>query len=101
VPNPSFILMVPVGPERELAAQVIQSMAKKAGFDVKLQVTEFARALDMAMQGKMQASPWSRVFVPYSGSPDYYGFTTARHFGPNHRSIQCMARSRITSAAHG
>jgi peptide/nickel transport system substrate-binding protein len=36
VPNPSFTLMVPIGPEIELAAQVIQSMAKEAGFDIKL-----------------------------------------------------------------
>ena len=65
VPNPSFTLMVPIGPENELAAQVIQSMAKEAGFDVKLQVTEFARALDMSAQGKMEA-----FFLGWSGRTD-------------------------------
>jgi peptide/nickel transport system substrate-binding protein len=54
-PNPAFTLMVPVGPENERVAQVIQAMSKEAGFDVKLQVTEFARSLDEAEKGNMQA----------------------------------------------
>jgi peptide/nickel transport system substrate-binding protein len=65
VPNPSFTLMVGIGPENERAAQVIQSMAKEAGFDIKLQVTEFARALDLATQGRMEA-----FFVGWSGRTD-------------------------------
>jgi peptide/nickel transport system substrate-binding protein len=65
VPNPSFTLMVPIGPEPERAAQVIQSMAKEAGFDIKLQVTEFARALDLAELGKMEA-----FFLAWSGRTD-------------------------------
>ena len=65
VRNPSFTLMVPVGPENELAAQVIQSMAKEAGFDVKLQVTEFARALVMSTQGNMEA-----FYLGWSGRTD-------------------------------
>jgi peptide/nickel transport system substrate-binding protein len=54
-PNPTFDLMVPTGPENERVAQVVQSMAQEAGFDVKLQVTEFARALDLSDEGKFQA----------------------------------------------
>jgi peptide/nickel transport system substrate-binding protein len=65
VPNPSFTMMVPIGPEIELAAQVIQSMAKEAGFDIKLQVTEFARALEMATQGNMEA-----FYLDWSGRTD-------------------------------
>jgi peptide/nickel transport system substrate-binding protein len=65
VPNPSFTLTVPIGPEPERAAQVIQSMAKEAGFDVKLQVTEFARALEMSTQGKMEA-----FYLGWSGRTD-------------------------------
>jgi peptide/nickel transport system substrate-binding protein len=65
VPNPSFTLMVGIGPENERAAQVIQSMAKEAGFNIKLQVTEFARALDLATQGQMEA-----FFVAWSGRTD-------------------------------
>jgi peptide/nickel transport system substrate-binding protein len=64
-PNPSFTMMVPIGPENERGAQVIQSMAKEAGFDIKLQVTEFARALDLATQGKMEA-----FYLGWSGRSD-------------------------------
>jgi peptide/nickel transport system substrate-binding protein len=65
VPNPAFTMMVEVGPEYERVAQVIQSMAKEAGFDIKLQVTEFARALDLATQGKMEA-----FYLGWSGRTD-------------------------------
>jgi peptide/nickel transport system substrate-binding protein len=54
-PSPSFTLMLPNGPENERVAQVIQSMAQEVGFDIKLQVTEFARALDLSDQGNFQA----------------------------------------------
>jgi peptide/nickel transport system substrate-binding protein len=54
-PSPSFTLMVPIGPENERVAQVVQAMSKEAGFDVKLQSTEFASALSLAEEGKMQA----------------------------------------------
>jgi peptide/nickel transport system substrate-binding protein len=65
VPSPSFTMMVPIGPENERAAQVIQAMAKEAGFDVKLQVTEFARALELARQGQMEA-----FYLGWSGRTD-------------------------------
>ncbi|MBO0751208.1 MAG: ABC transporter substrate-binding protein, partial [Bradyrhizobiaceae bacterium] len=61
----SFTMMVPIGPENERAAQVIQAMAKEAGFDIKLQVTEFARALDLATQGRMEA-----FYLGWSGRTD-------------------------------
>jgi peptide/nickel transport system substrate-binding protein len=35
--------------------QVVQAMAKEAGFDVKLQATEFATSLDMADKGQFEA----------------------------------------------
>jgi peptide/nickel transport system substrate-binding protein len=64
-PTPSFTLMVGIGPENERSAQVIQSMAQEAGFDIKLQVTEFARALDLSENGQMQA-----FYVAWSGRTD-------------------------------
>jgi peptide/nickel transport system substrate-binding protein len=64
-PNPSFTMMVGIGPENERVAQVIQSMAQEAGIDVKLQVTEFARALDLSEKGEMQA-----FYVAWSGRTD-------------------------------
>jgi peptide/nickel transport system substrate-binding protein len=57
--------MVGIGPENERAVQVIQSMAQEAGFDVKIQVTEFARALDLSQNGQMQA-----FYVAWSGRTD-------------------------------
>ena len=54
-PSPSFTLMVPNNPETQRVAEVIQSMAKEAGFDIKLQVTEFASALKLSEEGKMEA----------------------------------------------
>ena len=64
-PNPSFTLMVPVGPENQRVTEVIQSMAKEAGFDIKLEATEFARALDLSVAGKMQA-----FYIGWSGRTD-------------------------------
>jgi peptide/nickel transport system substrate-binding protein len=64
-PHPSFTLMVGIGPENERAVQVIQSMAQEAGFDIKLQVTEFARALDLSEKGEMQA-----FYLNWSGRTD-------------------------------
>jgi peptide/nickel transport system substrate-binding protein len=64
-PNPAFTLMVPIGPEVERVAQVIQSMAQEAGFDIKLQVTEFASSLKLSEEGKMQA-----YLIGWSGRTD-------------------------------
>jgi peptide/nickel transport system substrate-binding protein len=48
-------LMVPKGAEFEAVAQVIQSMAAEAGFDLKIRVTEFATSLKQAEAGEYQA----------------------------------------------
>src|SRR6266700_505233 len=55
VPNPSFTLMTPTNSDQQKLAQVVQSMAKEAGFDVKIQSTEFATSLDMADKGQFEA----------------------------------------------
>jgi len=47
--------LVPKNPEVEAAAQVIQSMAAEAGFDLKIRVTEFATSLKQAEAGEYQA----------------------------------------------
>jgi len=54
-PPVSVDFMVPKGPEAEAAAQVIQSMAAEAGFDLKIRVTEFATSLKQAEAGEYQA----------------------------------------------
>ncbi|MBV9561577.1 MAG: ABC transporter substrate-binding protein, partial [Bradyrhizobium sp.] len=47
--------MVPKGPELEAVAQVVQSMAAEAGFDMKIRVTELATSLQQAEAGNYQA----------------------------------------------
>ena len=57
--------MVPNNPESRQAAEVIQSMAAEAGFDMKIRVTEFATSLKEAEQGRFQA-----FFIGWSGRVD-------------------------------
>ena len=55
VPNPSFTLMTPTNTDQQRLAQVVQAMAKEAGFDVKIQSTEFSTSLNMADKGEFEA----------------------------------------------
>ena len=54
VPNPSFTLMTPTTSDAQKIAQVVQSMVKEAGFDAKIQATEFATSLDLADKGQFE-----------------------------------------------
>jgi peptide/nickel transport system substrate-binding protein len=54
-PPISVDFMVPKGAETESVAQVVQSMAAEAGFDMKIRVTEFATSLKQAEAGEYQA----------------------------------------------
>jgi peptide/nickel transport system substrate-binding protein len=51
----SVDLMVPKGPETEAVAQVLQSMASEAGFDLKIRLIEFATSFKQAQAGEFQA----------------------------------------------
>jgi peptide/nickel transport system substrate-binding protein len=53
--NPSFTLMTPTASDAQRIAQVVQAMAKEAGFEVKIQSTEFATALKLQDQGQFEA----------------------------------------------
>jgi peptide/nickel transport system substrate-binding protein len=55
VPNPSFTLMTPTTSDAQKIAQVVQAMAKEAGFDVKIQSTEFSTSLNLADKGQFDA----------------------------------------------
>ncbi len=56
VPLPvSVDLMVPKGAENEAVAQVLQSMAAEAGFDLKIRLIEFATSFKQAQAGEFQA----------------------------------------------
>ena len=48
--------LVPKNAETEAVAQVVQSMAAEAGFDMKIRVTEFATSLKQAEAGEFQAT---------------------------------------------
>ena len=62
--------MVPKGAETEAVAQVVQSMAAEAGFDMKIRVTEFATSLKQAEGGEYQAFmlAWSGRIDPDGNS---------------------------------
>ena len=65
VPNPSFTLMTPTTSDAQKIAQVVQAMAKEAGFDVKIQSTEFSTSLDQADKGQFDA-----YMLAWSGRAD-------------------------------
>src|SRR5689334_24940849 len=75
VPNPSFTLVMPTTSDAQKIAQVVQAMAKEAGFDVKLQATEFATSLDMADKGQFEAYvlAWSGRADPDGNLFSFYG----------------------------
>jgi peptide/nickel transport system substrate-binding protein len=51
----SVDLLVPKGAENEAVAQVLQSMAAEAGFDLKIRLIEFATAFKQTQAGEFQA----------------------------------------------
>jgi len=65
VPNPSFTLMTPTTSDAQRIAQVVQAMAKDAGFDVKIHSTEFATSLNLADKGEFEA-----YLIAWSGRAD-------------------------------
>lgn len=69
-PPVSVDFMVPKGAETEAVAQVLQSMAAEAGFDLKIRVTEFATSLKQAEAGEYQAYllAWSGRIDPDANS---------------------------------
>ena len=75
VPNPSVTLMTPTTSDAQKIAQVVQSMVKEAGFDVKIQSTEFATSLDLADKGQFDAYvlAWSGRADPDGNVYSFYG----------------------------
>src|SRR5688572_23783034 len=65
VPNPSFTMMTPTTSDAQRIAQVVQAMAKDAGFDVKIHSTEFATSLNLADKGQFEA-----YLIGWSGRAD-------------------------------
>lgn len=67
-PPVSVDIMTPNTPDIRQVAEVIQSMAAEAGFDVKITATEFASSLQAANRGDFQA-----YLVQWSGRIDIDG----------------------------
>ncbi|MEV4754970.1 ABC transporter substrate-binding protein [Micromonospora sp. NPDC049559] len=66
VPTPIPVtLLITAAPVNQRLGEVVQGMAKEAGFDVKLQPTEFVTSLDQAKSGKFDA-----IQVGWSGRVD-------------------------------
>ena len=67
--------MTPTTSDGQKVAQVIQSMAKEAGFDVKIQATEFATSLNLADKGQFEAYllNWSGRADPDGNLFSFYG----------------------------
>ena len=78
--------MVPNNPESRAVAEVMQSMAAEAGFDLKLRVTEFATSLNEAEKGNFQL-----YFLAWSGRTDPDGniFSFASCKGPLNYGKYC------------
>jgi len=81
--------MVPNNPESRAVAEVMQSMASEAGFDLKIRVTEFATSLNEAEKGNYQL-----YFLAWSGRTDPDGnianFATCG--APNNNSGYCSPK---------
>jgi peptide/nickel transport system substrate-binding protein len=65
VANPTLTILVPSDNERQLAVQVIQSMAKEAGIEIKIQAVELISMLQQQRQGNFEAT-----FYGWSGRVD-------------------------------
>ena len=78
--------MVPNGSENRAVAEVVQSMAAEAGFNLKIRVTEFATSLKQAEDGEYQL-----FLIGWSGRSDpdgnSYSFHTCK--APQNNSGYC------------
>jgi peptide/nickel transport system substrate-binding protein len=58
-------LMTPNNPVAQQVAQVVQAMAKEAGFDIRIRATEFASSLQLSSKGDFEA-----YLIGWSGRTD-------------------------------
>jgi peptide/nickel transport system substrate-binding protein len=75
VTNPTVNLMTATTTDAQKIGQVVQSMAKEAGFDVKIQSTEFSTSLNLADKGDFDAYvlAWSGRADPDGNLFSFYG----------------------------
>jgi len=75
VPKVSFTLMTPTTSDAQRLALVVQAMTREAGFDVKVQATEFATSLNLADKGDYEAYvlAWSGRADPDGNAFSFHG----------------------------
>lgn len=99
VVNPSFTLMTPTSSDAQRLALVIQAMARDAGFDVKIQATEFATSLNLADKGDFDAYvlAWSGRADPDGNLYSFIGckqpLNTAGYCSAETDALMNLARS--------
>ena len=93
--------MVPKGAETEGVAQVVQSMAAEAGFDMKIRVTEFATSLKQAEAGDYQAFmlAWSGRVDPDGNSYVFLHSDAPQNYSAwnNAKADQALDDARLTT----
>jgi peptide/nickel transport system substrate-binding protein len=75
MPNPTVTLMTPTTSDAQRLALVVQAMTREAGFDVKVQATEFATSLNLADKGEFDAYvlAWSGRADPDGNAFSFHG----------------------------
>jgi peptide/nickel transport system substrate-binding protein len=100
-PPVSVDLMVPKGAENEAVAQVLQSMAAEAGFDLKIRVIEFATSFKQAQAGEFQIFQiaWSGRIDPDGNSYVFMHTKAPQNDGgySNPEADKLMEDARLTS----
>lgn len=100
-PIPVNLIVEAANSESAKLGTVIQSMAKKAGFAVHVQATEFTTALTQAQKGNFQAFQvgWSGRLDPDQNiSPFWDGSSTLNYSGANYPDVEkLLAQERSTT----
>src|ERR1700722_15458145 len=97
----SVDFMVPKGSEYEAVAQVVQSMAAEAGFDIKLRFVEFATSFKQVQTGDFQVFQinWSGRIHPAGNSYVFLHTGAPQNDGgySNPEADKLMEDARLTS----
>lgn len=100
-PPISVDYMIPKGAENEAVAQVVQSMAAEAGFDIKIRAVEFATTFKQAQAGEFQIFQinWSGRIDPDGNSYIFMRSKAAQNDGgyANPEADKLMEDGRLTS----
>jgi peptide/nickel transport system substrate-binding protein len=96
-------MMVPKGAENEAVAQVVQSMAAEAGFELKIRLIEFATSFKQAQAGEFQIFQinWSGRIDPDGNSYVFLHTKAPQNDGgySNPEADKLMEDARLTADA--